>query len=81
MMMCVGMCGLPQPNAVLLSCRGVVRVDVNLQDVDIDQCSSEGWFAGTHRCNVTTMEVSEPTRLLATLLARAAISRCCLAAS
>ncbi|MCI4377806.1 hypothetical protein PGIGA_G00207710 [Pangasianodon gigas] len=36
--------------------RGVVRVDVNLQDVDIDQCSSTGWFAGTHRCNLTTME-------------------------
>uniref|UniRef100_H3D7Z9 G protein-coupled receptor 158 n=1 Tax=Tetraodon nigroviridis TaxID=99883 RepID=H3D7Z9_TETNG len=36
--------------------RGVVRVDVNLQDVDIDQCSSDGWFAGTHRCNATTME-------------------------
>ncbi|KAM4606280.1 G protein-coupled receptor 158a [Polymixia lowei] len=36
--------------------RGVVRVDVNLQDVDIDQCSGDGWFAGTHRCNLTTME-------------------------
>ncbi|XP_041966364.1 probable G-protein coupled receptor 158 [Alosa sapidissima] len=36
--------------------RGVVRVDVNLQDVDIDQCSSSGWFAGTHRCNLTSME-------------------------
>uniref|UniRef100_A0A3B4TNC2 GPR158/179 extracellular domain-containing protein n=1 Tax=Seriola dumerili TaxID=41447 RepID=A0A3B4TNC2_SERDU len=35
---------------------GVVRVDVNLQDVDIDQCSSSGWFAGTHRCNLTSME-------------------------
>ncbi|KAJ8010100.1 hypothetical protein DPEC_G00071490 [Dallia pectoralis] len=38
--------------------RGVVRVDVNLQDVDIDQCSADGWFAGTHRCNLTTMEVA-----------------------
>ncbi|CAB1317893.1 unnamed protein product [Coregonus sp. 'balchen'] len=38
--------------------RGVVRVDVNLQDVDIDQCSSSGWFAGTHRCNLTSMDVS-----------------------
>lgn len=38
--------------------RGVVRVDVNLQDVDIDQCSNSGWFAGTHRCNLTSMEVS-----------------------
>ncbi|XP_013858224.1 probable G-protein coupled receptor 158, partial [Austrofundulus limnaeus] len=36
--------------------RGVVRVDVNLQDVDIDQCSNNGWFAGTHRCNLTSME-------------------------
>ncbi|XP_072297198.1 metabotropic glycine receptor-like [Eucyclogobius newberryi] len=36
--------------------RGVVRVDVNLQDVDIDQCSNSGWFAGTHRCNLTSME-------------------------
>lgn len=39
--------------------RGVVRVDVNLQDVDIDQCSTSGWFAGTHRCNLTSMEVSQ----------------------
>nr|XP_046216471.1 probable G-protein coupled receptor 158 [Oncorhynchus gorbuscha] len=36
--------------------RGVVRVDINLQDVDIDQCSSSGWFAGTHRCNLTSMD-------------------------
>ncbi|XP_067342855.1 metabotropic glycine receptor isoform X1 [Channa argus] len=36
--------------------RGMVRVDINLQDVDIDQCSTDGWFAGTHRCNLTTME-------------------------
>ncbi|XP_038587483.1 probable G-protein coupled receptor 158 [Micropterus salmoides] len=36
--------------------RGVVRVDINLQDVDIDQCSTDDWFAGTHRCNLTTME-------------------------
>ncbi|KAI4898322.1 hypothetical protein NFI96_008327 [Prochilodus magdalenae] len=36
--------------------QGVVKVDVNLQDEDIDQCSSSGWFAGTHRCNLTTME-------------------------
>lgn len=45
---------------VLLCCRGVVRVDVDLQDVDIDQCSTDGWFAGTHRCNLSTMEVSAP---------------------
>ncbi|KAF3703774.1 putative G-protein coupled receptor 158 Precursor [Channa argus] len=37
--------------------RGMVRVDINLQDVDIDQCSTDGWFAGTHRCNLTTMEL------------------------
>ncbi|XP_062848087.1 metabotropic glycine receptor [Trichomycterus rosablanca] len=36
--------------------RGVVRLDINLQDVDIDQCSSDGWFGGTHRCNLTSME-------------------------
>ncbi|CAL8344050.1 unnamed protein product [Merluccius merluccius] len=36
--------------------RGVVRVDVNLQEVDIDQCSSIGWFAGTHRCNLSSMD-------------------------
>ncbi|KAI5608020.1 putative G-protein coupled receptor 158 isoform X1, partial [Silurus asotus] len=36
--------------------RGVVRLDISLQDVDIDQCSTEGWFAGTHRCNLTSME-------------------------
>lgn len=41
-----------------VSCRGVVRVDINLQDVDIDQCAADGWFAGTHRCNLTTTEVS-----------------------
>ncbi|XP_051909664.1 probable G-protein coupled receptor 158 [Hippocampus zosterae] len=41
--------------------RGVVRVDINLQDVDIDQCATDGWFAGTHGCNLTTMECL-PTR-------------------
>lgn len=39
-----------------------MRVDVNLQDIDIDQCSADGWFAGTHRCNTTTMEVSKRER-------------------
>ncbi|TRY66084.1 hypothetical protein DNTS_035579 [Danionella cerebrum] len=39
--------------------RGVVRVDVNLQDLDIDQCSDSGWFAGTHRCNLTRMEMPQ----------------------
>ncbi|KAM9488570.1 G protein-coupled receptor 158a [Clarias gariepinus] len=36
--------------------RGVVRLDISLQDVDIDQCSTDGWFAGTHRCNLTSTE-------------------------
>lgn len=30
--------------------RGVLKVDVNLQKIDINQCSSDGWFSGTHRC-------------------------------
>ncbi|KAL6489783.1 hypothetical protein MHYP_G00001280 [Metynnis hypsauchen] len=46
----------PGTDAAAPDFRGVVRVDVNLQDEDIDQCSSSGWFAGTHRCNLTTME-------------------------
>lgn len=54
-------CGFPLGDTVLLSCSGVVRVDISLQDVDIDQCSSDGWFGGTHRCNTTTMEVSSNT--------------------
>ncbi|KAE8300597.1 putative G-protein coupled receptor 179 [Larimichthys crocea] len=37
--------------------RGVIRVDVNIQDIDLDQCASgDGWFADTHQCNRTTME-------------------------
>ncbi|XP_060905145.1 metabotropic glycine receptor [Labrus mixtus] len=37
--------------------RGVVRVDVNIQDIDLDQCATgDGWFADTHQCNRTTME-------------------------
>ncbi|KAJ7408642.1 hypothetical protein WISP_120425 [Willisornis vidua] len=35
---------------------GVVKVDINLQKVDIDQCSSEGWFSGTHRCHLNNSE-------------------------
>uniref|UniRef100_A0A3Q2XBK7 G protein-coupled receptor 158 n=1 Tax=Hippocampus comes TaxID=109280 RepID=A0A3Q2XBK7_HIPCM len=49
-----GFYGLKRDSA--LEFRGVVRLDVNLQDVDIDQCSDSGWFAGTHRCNLTSME-------------------------
>nr|XP_061840327.1 G-protein coupled receptor 179-like [Nerophis lumbriciformis] len=37
--------------------RGVVRVDVDIQDVDLDQCATgHGWFADTHQCNRTSME-------------------------
>uniref|UniRef100_A0A3B5M519 G protein-coupled receptor 179 n=1 Tax=Xiphophorus couchianus TaxID=32473 RepID=A0A3B5M519_9TELE len=32
--------------------RGVVRVDVNIQDIDLDQCATgDSWFADTHQCN------------------------------
>ncbi|XP_072710574.1 metabotropic glycine receptor isoform X3 [Ciconia boyciana] len=44
-----------QPN-LLPEFRGVVKVDINLQKVDIDQCSSEGWFSGTHRCHLNNSE-------------------------
>ncbi|XP_071360153.1 metabotropic glycine receptor [Trachinotus anak] len=37
--------------------RGVIRVDVNIQDIDLDQCTTgDSWFADTHQCNRTTME-------------------------
>uniref|UniRef100_A0A8D2LVB4 G protein-coupled receptor 158 n=1 Tax=Varanus komodoensis TaxID=61221 RepID=A0A8D2LVB4_VARKO len=36
--------------------RGVVKVDINLQKVDIDQCSNEGWFSGTHTCHLNSTE-------------------------
>ncbi|XP_046899850.1 probable G-protein coupled receptor 179 [Hypomesus transpacificus] len=37
--------------------RGVIRVDVNIQDFDVDQCATgNGWFANTHQCNRTTMK-------------------------
>uniref|UniRef100_A0A3P8X3K2 G protein-coupled receptor 179 n=1 Tax=Cynoglossus semilaevis TaxID=244447 RepID=A0A3P8X3K2_CYNSE len=40
--------------------RGVVRVDVNVQDMDLDQCATgDSWFADTHQCNRTTMEVRD----------------------
>uniref|UniRef100_A0A8C8VIY9 G protein-coupled receptor 158 n=1 Tax=Pelusios castaneus TaxID=367368 RepID=A0A8C8VIY9_9SAUR len=44
-----------QPN-LLPEFRGVVKVDINLQKVDIDQCSSEGWFSGTHKCHLNNSE-------------------------
>nr|XP_034985528.1 probable G-protein coupled receptor 158 [Zootoca vivipara] len=44
-----------QPN-LLPEFRGVVKVDLNLQKVDIDQCSNEGWFSGTHTCHLNSSE-------------------------
>ncbi|NXX11160.1 GP158 protein, partial [Podargus strigoides] len=44
-----------RPN-LLPEFRGEVKVDINLQKVDIDQCSSEGWFSGTHRCHLNNSE-------------------------
>lgn len=39
--------------------RGVVRVDIELRDVAIDQCASgPGWFADTHRCDLNSTQVS-----------------------
>ncbi|KAI2659400.1 putative G-protein coupled receptor 158 [Labeo rohita] len=36
---------------------GVIRVDVNIQGFNVDQCASEdSWFANTHQCNQTSME-------------------------
>ncbi|KAL0627478.1 retrotransposable element ORF2 protein [Plecturocebus cupreus] len=36
--------------------KGVMKVDINLQKVDIDQCSSDGWFSGTHKCHLNNSE-------------------------
>ncbi|XP_064820234.1 metabotropic glycine receptor-like [Oncorhynchus masou masou] len=37
--------------------RGVIRVDVNVQGLDVNQCDmGDAWFANTHQCNRTTME-------------------------
>ncbi|XP_040393042.1 probable G-protein coupled receptor 179 isoform X2 [Cygnus olor] len=37
--------------------KGVVRVDIELRDVGIDQCASgPGWFAGTHRCDLNSTQ-------------------------
>ncbi|TKC38857.1 hypothetical protein EI555_015475 [Monodon monoceros] len=35
-----------------------MKVDINLQKVDIDQCSSDGWFSGTHKCHLNNSEVN-----------------------
>lgn len=45
----------------VLGHRGVVRVDVELRDVTIDQCSSgPGWFSDTHRCDLNSTQVPAP---------------------
>ncbi|XDV51850.1 hypothetical protein PO909_020653 [Leuciscus waleckii] len=37
--------------------RGVIRIDVNVQGFNVDQCASgDFWFANTHQCNRTSME-------------------------
>ncbi|KAM9267530.1 putative G-protein coupled receptor 179 [Morus bassanus] len=37
--------------------KGVVRVDIELRDVAIDQCASRpGWFADTHRCDLNSTQ-------------------------
>ncbi|KAK1805787.1 hypothetical protein P4O66_012773, partial [Electrophorus voltai] len=37
--------------------RGVIRMDVNIQGFNVDQCTSGNvWFADTHQCNRTSME-------------------------
>ncbi|KAM6042352.1 putative G-protein coupled receptor 179 [Chlamydotis macqueenii] len=37
--------------------KGVVRVDVELRDVAIDQCASgPGWFADTHHCDLNSTQ-------------------------
>ncbi|XP_043530744.1 probable G-protein coupled receptor 158 isoform X1 [Chiloscyllium plagiosum] len=37
--------------------KGVIRMDVSLQSVDIDQCSTEdSWFADSHQCDVNSTE-------------------------
>lgn len=39
--------------------RGVIRVDVKIQDFDVNQCATgDFWFADTHQCNRTSMEVN-----------------------
>ncbi|XP_040848477.1 probable G-protein coupled receptor 158 [Ochotona curzoniae] len=44
-----------QPNLVP-EFRGVMKIDINLQTVDIDQCSNDGWFSGTHKCHLNNSE-------------------------
>ncbi|XP_009883391.1 PREDICTED: probable G-protein coupled receptor 179, partial [Charadrius vociferus] len=49
--------------------KGVVRVDIELRDVAIDQCSSgPGWFADTHRCDLKRRIRASGVVLLETIL-------------
>nr|XP_051676924.1 probable G-protein coupled receptor 158 isoform X1 [Oryctolagus cuniculus] len=50
-----------QPNLVP-EFRGVMKIDINLQKVDIDQCSSDGWFSGTHKCHLNNSEAEWTVR-------------------
>uniref|UniRef100_A0A8D0B010 G protein-coupled receptor 179 n=1 Tax=Salvator merianae TaxID=96440 RepID=A0A8D0B010_SALMN len=37
--------------------KGVVRMDVKIQNIDINQCSSgQGWFANTHQCDLNSTQ-------------------------
>ncbi|XP_062994232.1 probable G-protein coupled receptor 179 [Elgaria multicarinata webbii] len=37
--------------------KGVVRMDVKIQNVDINQCASgQGWFANTHQCDLNSTQ-------------------------
>ncbi|KAF5909931.1 G-protein coupled receptor [Clarias magur] len=37
--------------------RGMIRVDVDVHDVDVNQCATgDFWFADTHQCNRTSMK-------------------------
>ncbi|XP_048416272.2 probable G-protein coupled receptor 179 isoform X2 [Stegostoma tigrinum] len=45
--------------------KGVIRMDVNLQSMDIDQCSTEDtWFADSHQCDVNSTEQIRASGLL-----------------
>lgn len=50
----------PPDVCVFVCVRGVIRVDVDIQNIDLDQCATgDSWFADTHECNRTTMEVNK----------------------
>jgi hypothetical protein len=37
--------------------RGVVAVDIDLKNLDINQCSEKGLFSSTHKCSMETTQV------------------------